>query len=233
MGLAHSPSIVTNGLVMCLDAANTKSYPGSGTTWTDLTGNGINGTLTNGPTFNSGNNGSIVFDGSNDYVTISPGAITNFGTGQFALEVWINLTVDNNARYIIDTRNSSQGANSWGFYFTAGRRLEWFTGSGAVYWTNNNPLWSIGSTGWQHFVVTRENTGTNGLKFYINSVLTSQATDTTNYSLSSTTSYIGCRFTLYETANGSFSIVKIYKGKSLTAEEVAQNFNALRGRFNI
>ena len=68
MALAHSPRIITDGLVLCLDAGNTKSYPGSGTTWTDLSGNGNNGTLTNGPTYSSDNGGSIVFDGSNDYV---------------------------------------------------------------------------------------------------------------------------------------------------------------------
>ena len=69
MGLAHSPSIVTDGLVLCLDAANTKSYPGSGTTWTDISGKGYDGTLTNGPTFSSNYGGNIVLDGSNDFVT--------------------------------------------------------------------------------------------------------------------------------------------------------------------
>ena len=68
MGLAHSPSLVMNGLVLALDAANPKSYPGSGTTWTDLSGRGNTGTLTNGPTYSSANGGSLVFDGTNDYV---------------------------------------------------------------------------------------------------------------------------------------------------------------------
>ena len=70
MGLAHSPKIVTNGLVLCLDAGNTKSYPGSGTAWTDLSGRGNNGTLTNGPTYSSTNGGSVVFDAVDDYVTV-------------------------------------------------------------------------------------------------------------------------------------------------------------------
>ena len=65
MGLSHSPRIVTDGLVFCLDAANIRSYPGTGTTWTDLKG-GNEGTLTNGPTFSSDNAGSISTDGSND-----------------------------------------------------------------------------------------------------------------------------------------------------------------------
>ena len=64
MATNYNPSIVTDGLVLCLDAANTKSYPGSGTTWTDVSGEGHDGTLTNGPTFNSDYGGNIVFDGN-------------------------------------------------------------------------------------------------------------------------------------------------------------------------
>jgi hypothetical protein len=70
MAFNYSPKIVTDGLVLCLDAANNRSYPGSGTAWTDLSRGGNNGALTNGPTFNSANGGSIVFDGTNDYVEI-------------------------------------------------------------------------------------------------------------------------------------------------------------------
>jgi hypothetical protein len=68
MGIAYNPRTITDGLVLCLDAANSKSYPGSGTTWTDLSGLGNTGTLTNGPTYSSANGGSLVFDGVNDYV---------------------------------------------------------------------------------------------------------------------------------------------------------------------
>ena len=71
MALSHSPKIVTDGLVLCLDAGDGKSYGGSGTTWTDRSVNSNNGTLTNGPTFDSSNGGSIVFDGSNDYTSFS------------------------------------------------------------------------------------------------------------------------------------------------------------------
>jgi hypothetical protein len=63
MSVIGGPDIITDGLVLYLDAANTKSYIGSGTTWKDLSRNSNDGTLTNGPTFDSGNSGSIVFDG--------------------------------------------------------------------------------------------------------------------------------------------------------------------------
>ena len=68
MSINYNPRIVTDGLVLLLDAGNTKSYPGTGTTWTDISRNGNNGTLTNGPTFDSANGGSLVFDGVDDYV---------------------------------------------------------------------------------------------------------------------------------------------------------------------
>ncbi len=71
MAFIHSPKVSTDGLVLCLDAANIKSYASGSTTWTDLSGNVNTGTLTNGPTFNSANGGSIVFDGVDDYATFS------------------------------------------------------------------------------------------------------------------------------------------------------------------
>jgi hypothetical protein len=69
MSVIGGPDTITDGLVLYLDAANTKSYIGSGTTWKDLSGNSNDGTLTNEPTFDSGNSGSIVFDGVDDFVT--------------------------------------------------------------------------------------------------------------------------------------------------------------------
>ena len=81
----RTPPIVTNGLVLALDAGNTLSYVSGSTTWRDLSGNNNSGSLVNGPTFNSVNGGSIVFDGSNDYVEISP---VN-ASSQFTLNFWI------------------------------------------------------------------------------------------------------------------------------------------------
>ena len=72
MGINYNPKIVTDGLVLCYDAANDRSYPNTGTTWTDLAGSN-NGTLTNGPTFDTTNGGSIVFDGTNDRISIPIG----------------------------------------------------------------------------------------------------------------------------------------------------------------
>ena len=85
MAFNYSPKIVTDGLVLCLDAGNPNSYPGSGNTWTDLSRGRNNGTLTNGPTFDSGNGGSIVFDGSTKRATLT----TPFGKSGFTtISIW-------------------------------------------------------------------------------------------------------------------------------------------------
>ena len=98
MAFNYSPNIITDGLVLYLDAANTKSYPGSGTTWRDLSKSQLNGTLTNGPTFNSANGGSIVFDGTNDYVD-NIGDLSSFSfiqnTNIFSVSFWFKVDIIN------------------------------------------------------------------------------------------------------------------------------------------
>ena len=89
MSFHFSPRIITDSLVLYLDAGNTRSYPGSGVTWTDLSRGGNNGVLTNGPTFNSGNGGSIVFDGSNDYIQTTNINLTN--TNAVSVDFWCKL----------------------------------------------------------------------------------------------------------------------------------------------
>lgn len=82
MGIGYNPRVVTNGLLLCFDAANIKSYPGSGTSWFDLSGKGNTGTLTNGPTFES-SNGAIVLDGTDDFVTTSLSSYT-----PYCVDIW-------------------------------------------------------------------------------------------------------------------------------------------------
>ena len=82
------PGILTNGLILHLDAGQSASYSGSGTAWTDLSTSGNNGTLTNGPTFDSANGGSIVFDGINDYVAIP---LITSAIANVTLQCWVYL----------------------------------------------------------------------------------------------------------------------------------------------
>ena len=105
-------AISTNGLILHLDAGNSSSYsyPGSGTTWTDTSGNGFNGTLTNGPTYSSSNGGYFGFDGSNDYVNI--GSIsTNFSSG-FSTSFFANFGASTQGWERVMDFGTGQGLNN-------------------------------------------------------------------------------------------------------------------------
>jgi len=91
MAQHYGPNIVTDGLVLCLDPADKNSYPGSGTTWYDLSGNGNHGTLVNGPGFSTESGGSITYDGNNDYVTVPDSSDFAMGITPFAMEQWLKF----------------------------------------------------------------------------------------------------------------------------------------------
>lgn len=78
MGFYRGPNLITEGLIIALDAGNPKSYPTTGITWYDKSGNGVDGTLTNGPTFSNANMGCIVLDGTNDTVEMGTSTFTDF-----------------------------------------------------------------------------------------------------------------------------------------------------------
>ena len=217
MGLAHSPRIVTDNLVLALDAGNTKSYPGSGGTWTDTVG-GNNGTLTNGPTFNSANGGSIVFDGTNDHIDCGSSDDFAFGTGDFAIEFWFNA---DGGGGIISISPGSNAATNWQIRYSSSK-IKWiYSGTSSI---ESSTL----STGqWIHVVATRSGTA---LTLYINAV--SEATGTSSANLSDTgVLRIGRNRDGISHFTGKVPIVRIYKGKGLTAAEVLQNYNALKGRY--
>ena len=225
--LAHSPSIVMNNLVLCLDAGNSKSYPGSGTTWTDLSGNGNTGTLTNGPTYNSANGGSIAFDGSNDYVNF-PGTasgILDFGTGNFSLCCWIKPGSGISGDGIINKRSGSRGYRL-DIYSSQGIRMLVVGDAGVVVATNQ--IYTVGT--WYYVVGVAEN---NTLKLYINSILQTQTATYSGTLSNSSVLEIGRM-----DANNAYSLdasvaqASIYN-RALSAAEVSQNFNALRGRYGI
>ena len=115
MAVSAGPKIVKDGLVLCLDAGNSESYPGSGTTWTDLSGNGNNGTLTNGPTFNTGSLGSISFDGINDYCDVG-NTLTN-GFTEMTISVFAKTITLSAFEYII-TKYSFFSDSGWTLYTT-------------------------------------------------------------------------------------------------------------------
>ena len=222
MGVFSGPEIAEDGLVLALDAGNTKSYPGTGTTWTDISGNGNTGTLTGGPTYSSDNGGSIDFNGG--YAEISSNADFLFGTEEFAMEWWEYFT--GGAGYIghIGVFQSSTATTPM-IWTVSGSFHGYLAGSG---WTSvaMSPL----SNQWAHYVVTGV---TGNIRFYQNGELK----DTTTWNWSSTSSAanfsIACGWSQSWQMPGKISAVRVYKGKSFTEDEVKRNFSALRGRYGI
>jgi hypothetical protein len=230
MGIQYNPRIVTDGLVLALDAGNIKSYNAgiSTTTWTDLSGRGNTGTLTNGPTYNSVNGGSIVFDGTDDYVNF-PGTasgILDFGTGNFSLCCWIKPGSGISGDGIINKRSGGRGYRL-DIYSSLGIRMLVVGDAGGVVVTANQ-IYNVGT--WYYVVGVAEN---NTLKLYINSTLQTQTA-----SYSGTLSNSGVLEIGRMDANNDLSLdasvaqASIYN-RALSAAEVSQNFNALRSRYGI
>jgi hypothetical protein len=208
-----------NGLVLCLDAANPKSYPGSGTTWTDLSGNGNTGTLVNGVGYNSGNGGSLSFDGSNDKVS------TNYKpSGQRSYFIWVkyNSLTSGSGFQLTGTQEVSAYTyigiqNGGDIYYYAGTAT---TGGNIGNPVTVNTWVSLG------FVLNADGSRIvykNGVNIHSN---------TGGLGVTATAEFsVGCINNNYH-VNGNIAQVSIYN-RALTASEVQQNFNALRGRFGI
>jgi hypothetical protein len=227
MSFSHSPRIVTDGLVLCLDAANSLSYPGSGTAWTDLSGNGNNGTLVNGPTFSSGNGGSIVFDGVDDYVDFGNVLFNNINA--VTISVWVNIQSFRNNNSIISKGAQGEGTNStfsaWIVSNTTTIRNRFYNSEGTPAFVSTPSL--IVNT-WYNLVWTYDSTLAAG---YSNGIL--YGTSVLTGSLKTNTNPLRIARDIY--GNNSLltcSNLQIYN-RSLSAQEVLQNFTAVKNRFEI
>lgn len=252
MGVGYNPKIVIDGLVLALDAGNIKSYPGSGTTWTDLSGNNNNGTLINGVGYSGDNLGSLVFDGTNDYVT---NGNTNFSiannlfadaNGSWTVSAWF--------KFPISPSGTRTGNQSWSIVgrsggIATGGTFDIFVGSATdttygayapykcaclvrgsvtVISTNsvNDDVWHNVSIVWNALTETGE--------VFFDGVKTADLNNTIlaalqTYNLTIGTTSNSSASHMYE---GSISNAIIHN-RALTAAEIQQNFNALRGRFGV
>jgi hypothetical protein len=216
LGLAHSPSIVMNGLVLALDAGNTKSYPGSGTTWTDLSGNGYNMTLTGSPTFSSSNGGVLQFNGSTQYGTLSS---LNYSTNTF--------TIIAASRYSGATRNRviSSVSNNWLMGHWSGTTENYY----AEGWVSSVNA-GANDNNWRIYAAT-ENYSSDLRSLYINGAanITNSTAGSAGFNGLSVGRW-GVGPSEYSTCEVSF--IYVYN-RILTISEISQNYNALRGRFGI
>lgn len=233
--------IVKDGLVLWVDAMNDNSYPETGITWTDLSGNGNNGILTNGPTFDTANGGSIVFDGIDDRAIVLNNVNLQMGTADYSIEAWVNYTAlpgELGVTQAVLFRQSA-GANTACdltiFSGSAGYRIIAAQGNGSalVSYTSSIAI-SIARNNWYQFCITRQ--GTN-ISHYMTGSLVS--TITNGFSTVATSSAATASGSIGSIINGGgrvtgkIATVRIYKNVALTADQVLQNFNATRTRFGI
>jgi hypothetical protein len=238
MANLYGPRILTDGLVLHLDAGNRKSYPLSGNTIYDLSGNGNNGTFgasTAAPTFSTDNGGCLSFDGSNDYITVpSVNSKTNFDIGDdYTISFWVNVNSTQavaNARSIIEKWEQS-GPYPYVFRYLTNETLNTNIYNG----TTGNPSNSTSSIAdrWVNccYVVKWS---ANNSKLYVNATQEDSDTLTLTGTISTSSPvYIGKRGgpNPYN-CNMKFASLNIYN-KALSANEVQQNYNALKGRFGL
>ena len=224
----YGPKIVTNGLVLALDAADKNSYIGSGTSWRDLSGNNYTSTLTNGPTFSNSNGGSILFDGTNDYV-VSSNFTPNFSTK--TLSGWVKLssvsqqgggvvTLQSTDGLVFDSIVYNETGQGWGF------------GSNGFSRTNWSGVSETSTSVWVNITATYENSNyrmyRNGILIY---TLTSFGALNFNFNSNVQLAYRhlggGSAFLAGNIAN-TFVYNRI-----LTGTEILQNYNATKTRFGL
>ena len=235
MATFYSPRIVTNGLVLHLDAGNNRSYPGSGNAWSDISRNGIVGTLFNGPTFTNSNGGAIVFDGTNDRVETG----TNFstyitGSNSFTIECWVypgatqaqyadiwgNHT-DNVTGIVCQQNSTNTNQYNWGY----GNGISWATSTGSGFF-------NLTALQWSHLIAMKSATN---LFTYLNGVLINTVTTSTLVAANPSIGFqIGTGYNLGSSRyfNGRVSNFRIYS-RGLSASEVRQNYNATKGRYGL
>lgn len=240
-------NIVTDGLILYLDGGLSLSYPTRGTVWYDITGNGSNGTLTNSPTYNSDNNGSLVFDGVDDYIEMTSN-VNSLNTLQSGtIEQWVRLDsslsscttffigtdVNNRFEFTFGNRGSVVNEATGIIVFEGGvQTLVFFLiqSSSNFYFDNQ----------WHQFVYKSDSTGNS---FYVDGqkqvVSYSNGDSSTqkffNLSTTPTICNIGRRILSgvpSQLTKGRMSITRVYN-RALTDNEVLQNFNAQKSRYGL
>ena len=235
MGTNYNPRIVTDGLVLCLDAANARSYPGTGTTWTDLKGNN-NGTLTNmdGANFSGDNAGSLSFDGSNEYVDIATGGSQYPDLTQATWSFWVKFDSFSNA-YIQLAETVPDGNSNYQLscLVKSNAKLAFYAYNSVVNQSNydGNGLFTLSTNKWYNLTYVFQ--GGSRQEGYVDGILDGYSASPVS-TLVSLNNNIRLSWSSFagRYVDGSYSNVLLYS-RALTADEVRQNFNVMRHRFGI
>ena len=221
----NTPPIVINGLVLALDAANPKSYVSGSTVWRDLTNPLVSGSLVNGPTYNTSNGGSIVFDGVNDYASTDHNSLLNL-TETFTISTWIYPSRTNTQGYIINKNNSYAIIIGYQQGFVNFYNRAYQPSSTATQIPINVNEWvNITYSKNSNALLNNWNGYKNGIPIFS---LTTSFTNTTNTNILSLSTSNGTG----DFYQGRISTIQLYN-RALSAQEVLQNYNATKGRFGL
>lgn len=229
MANLYGPRIVTDGLVFNMDFSNPKCYSGTGSYCYDLSGNNFQGELVNTPTYTTDGNNKFFAFATNDYIRVPNSTILDTQTP--SVEVWFktNYTSQNGFFFEKGTVNTQYSL------FQEGTNIIWRHNTSSTSRSHVSVTTSLGIniTNWFHLV----GTFSAGVKrLYLNGILKSTMNDTSYTTISTNTGgmsigayggYSGSHSYYY---NGNIAIVKVYN-KTLSADDIAQNYNALKGRF--
>lgn len=224
MGVSAGPDMIQDGLVLSLDASDRNSYPGSGTTWRDISGNNITGSLS-GPTFNASNVGNFGFDG-NDSIIMEENSALNTQTP--SVEVWVKGNTFQNGFWFEKGQVNTQYS-----LFQEAERIAWrqkFVNYTTLYTTTAD---YISATNWAQIVGTYVS---GARRLYINGTLVNSDTQTgsieTNTNGMSIGVYGGFNGSRGYYYNGNIAIVRVYN-RALLPTEIFQNYNATKTRFGL
>lgn len=224
MALNHSPRIITSQLIMCFDPANLRSYPGSGTAGYDISGNNYTETLLNGVSYSTSNLGIFTFDGVDDYCTGSdPGQQT-----RYTVESWFKPTSypNNNSCTISSVYPGTNATVNFKIGYDAGSTMSGGFYDGSWHYT---PSVSTSLNTWQCIAYSYD--GSN-LTIYSNGSSGGSTAYTGTPNSGGSGIRIGRRWDVDDYFAGSIGAIKVYS-RALSATEVLQNFNALRGRYGL
>jgi len=229
MAFANGGRIVTNGLVLSLDAGDRNSYPGSGTTWRDLSVNNNNGTLINSPTYNSANGGYIRTNGSDNYINIP--ASPSLNTTTPTVSIWFrNITSISGFPGVIHKASSDSSTNGWYAYLEGGgltfaeKAGNPFSGGSSKY------SGALTLNTWYNLTATIVAGGTS--KLYLNGTLVSTNNATENFTTTDDIRIGRAQTAFWNYWGGDVSQVLLYN-TILTAGDITQNYNAQKSRFGL
>lgn len=228
MSISYNTYISPTGLTAVFDAANTRSYPGTGTTWADLAGGNYNATLNNSPTFSSSNGGFFTFNGTN-----TSAVLTRPVQDDFSLCCWFQTTQSAgtadqwyNGRGLVDGEVGGT-VNDFGLSVGAGKVM-FGTGNTDVTAVSTN---TYSDNRWHYAVGTRLR-ASGSLILYVDGASVATTTGGTQSLTSPTQLRIGSIQSQIGFFSGNISAVQIYN-RVLSSTEVIQNFNALRSRYSV